>query len=67
LCKKDNKNNKYKLYYSFQLTTFGVDVKQALFCLLQYSKDYSEAAEIGYLVDDALDAGFQYLKLKMLL
>jgi hypothetical protein len=44
-----------------------VDVKQALFCLLQYSKDYSEAAEIGYLVDDALYAGFQYLKLKMLL
>jgi hypothetical protein len=41
--------------------------KQALFCLLQYRKDYSEAAEISYLVDDALDAGFQYLKLKLLL
>ncbi len=41
--------------------------KQALLCLLQYSKDNSEAAEIGYMVDDALDAGFQYLKLKTLL
>jgi hypothetical protein len=29
--------------------------------------DYPEAAEVGYLVDDALDSGFQYLKLKMLL
>ncbi len=44
-----------------------MDVKQALFCLLQYSKDYSEAAEIGYMVDDALEAGLQYLKLEMLL
>jgi hypothetical protein len=49
------------------VTTFGLEVKQSLFCLLQYSKDYPEAAEVGYLVDDALDAGFQYLKLKMLL
>ncbi len=31
------------------------------------SKDYPEAAEVGYLVDDALDAIFQYLKLKILL
>jgi hypothetical protein len=29
--------------------------------------DYPEASEIGYLVDDALEADFQYLKLKMLL
>jgi hypothetical protein len=29
--------------------------------------DYPEAAEVGYLVDNALDAGLQYLQLKMLL
>jgi hypothetical protein len=29
--------------------------------------DYPEAAEVGYLVDDALEASFQYLKLKILL
>ncbi len=50
-----------------KVTTFGLEVKQSLFCLLQYSNDYPEAAEVGYLVDDALEAGFQYLKLKMLL
>jgi hypothetical protein len=49
------------------VTTFGLEVKQGLFCLLQFSKDYPEAAEVGYLLEDALDAGFQYLKLKMLL
>jgi hypothetical protein len=27
----------------------------------------TEAAEVGYLMDDAVEAGFQYLKLKMLL
>ena len=47
------------------MTNFGVDVKQSLYCLLQYSNDYAEAAEIGYLVDDAVDAGHHYLKLKM--
>jgi hypothetical protein len=30
-------------------------------------QDYPEEAKVGYLVDDALEAGFQYLKLKMLL
>jgi hypothetical protein len=29
--------------------------------------DYPEPAEVGYLVDDALEAGFQYHKLKMML
>ncbi len=54
-------------YCPVKVTTFGVDVRQALFCLLQYSADYSEAAEVGYLVDDAVDAGLHYLKLKTLL
>jgi hypothetical protein len=50
-----------------QLIKFGLDVRQALFCLLQYSNDYSEAAEVGYLVEDAVEAGQQYLNLKKLL
>ena len=51
----------------FQVTSFGLDVRQALFCLLQYSNDYAEAAEVGHLLEDALEAARQYLKLSMLL
>jgi hypothetical protein len=47
----------------FQMTTFGQDVRQALFCLLQYSQDYAEAAEVGYLIEDLVEAGLQRIRL----
>jgi len=46
-----------------QLVHFGVDSKLAVHCLLKNSGDYAEAAEVGYLIDDMVEAGIQAIRL----
>ena len=47
-----------------QICNFGIDSKVALHCLLQHAGDYKEAAEIGYLIDDAVEAGGAAARIK---
>jgi len=46
------------------ICNWGIDAKVALHCVLQHSGDYAEAAEIGYLIDDAVSAGVAATRLK---
>jgi len=47
----------------FQIYNFGADARQSIHCLLQHTGGYSDAAEVGYLIDDLLEAGVQYINL----
>lgn len=47
-----------------KVCNFGIDAKQALHCLLQHTGDYSDAAEIDYLIDDMVDAGVAVSRLR---
>jgi len=47
-----------------KVCNFGIDAKQALHCVLQHTADYSDAAEIDYLIDDMVDAGVAVSRLR---
>jgi hypothetical protein len=47
-----------------ELENFGYDAKQRLHCVLQHSGDYAEAAKVGYLIDDLVDAGHAVVNLR---
>ena len=49
--------------FLFQLQNFGADARQSLHCLVGQAGGYSDAAQVGYLIDDLLEAGAQYINL----
>jgi len=47
-----------------QLVSFGLESRESVHCLLKHSGDYAAAAEVGYLLDDLVEAGTQVLNLR---